>query len=205
LLGLGALGSGKIGEMKGLPGQSVERGGEDRALAYETPGVRERRGVLFREGEVVVVRDGTELPAVCVVCGENGSGHGVKLVFTWDASFQVTREKSTLALRRVGSVVAHLCGRHRRRWVVGRVVGVGGMILSGMVMGVGIGMAVVSESSDVPRWTGAGIEVLMAGFGGMILFLFVFALRTRMMSCRRIEEGYLYLEGAGEGFVRLLE
>jgi hypothetical protein len=57
----------------------------------------------------------------------------------------------------------------------------------------------------VPRWTGAGIEVLMAGFGGMILFLFVFALRTRMMSCRRIEEGYLYLEGAGEGFVRLLE
>ena len=76
------------------------------------------------------------------------------------------------------------------------------MIASGILMLAGLTLAVVSESSDVPRWTGTGIELLLAGFGGMILFLFVFALRTRLMACQRIEQGYIYLQGAGEAFAR---
>jgi hypothetical protein len=174
-------------------------------LAYETPGLNDRRGVLFWEGKLLVARDAVELPALCVICGNEGSGHGIRLAFTWDDSFRVTTQKSTLELRQSGSVIVHLCGPHRRQWLAGRVVGAGGMITSAIVMLAGLALAVVSESSDVPRWTGTGIELLLAGFGGMILFLFVFTLRTRLMSCHRIEHGYLYLQGAGEAFARAIK
>ena len=79
-----------------------------------------------------------------------------------------------------------------------------GVVASGLVMVVGVVLAVISDSSDVPRWTGMGIGFMLVGFGLMILFMFVFTLRTRTMSCARIEGGYLYLEGAGEGFLREL-
>jgi hypothetical protein len=171
-------------------------------LGYATPLPLARAGVLFRDGKIAVARDGSELPALCVLCGEEAMGKTLRLTFTWDASFQVTRQKSTLELRKSGTVQAHLCSRHYRRWAAGRIIGVGGMILSGIVMTGGIVLAAVSENSDVPRWSGVGIGALMLGFGMMILFLFVFALRTRTMSCKRIEGGFLYLAGAGEGFLR---
>lgn len=185
-------------------GDQAQSGAREKppALAYETPEALGRRGVLFWEGKLLVARDGVELPAVCVICGAEGTGGGIRLVFTWDDSFHVTKQKSTLELRRSGSVVAHLCGPHRRQWLAGRVVGAGGMIASGTLMLAGLTLAVVSESSDVPRWTGTGIEALLAGFAGMILFLFIFTLRTRLMACRKIEQGYIYLQGAGEGFAR---
>ena len=158
-------------------------------------------GALFRDGDALVVRDGVELPERCIFCGKWTVAGNVLLRFTWDASFQVTRRKSTLELRRSGKVRAHLCASHYRGWRVGRVIGIGGMILSLLVMIASVALAVASESSDVPRWTGMGIGGLLAGFAMMILFMFVFAMRTRTMSCRRIEGGFLYLAGAGNAFL----
>src|SRR5271154_1719967 len=84
-------------------------------LGYATPLPLARAGVLFRDGEMLVARDGTELPMFCVLCGEAAIGKMLRLKFTWDASFQVTRQKSTLELRKSGTVQAHLCSRHYRR------------------------------------------------------------------------------------------
>jgi hypothetical protein len=171
-------------------------------LAYATPSPLAELGTLFRAGNQLVVRDGLELPDRCVLCGTNGAAKSVSLTFTWDHSFQVAPRPSTLELRKSGKVRAHLCAAHYRGWAMGRVLGLGGMIVSALMMVGGAGLAVVSENSDVPRWTGTGIAWLMAGFGIMILSLFILVLRTRTMGCRRIEGGFLYLSGAGEEFLR---
>ncbi len=170
-------------------------------LAYETSSPLAEVGDLFRDGGVVVVRSGTELPERCVLCGAPGSGKSLVLKFSWDRSFQVVRHPSTLELRRWGMVRAFLCSKHRRLWMLGRVLGIGGVSASGVVILVGIVLAVISDSSDVPRWTGMGIGFMLVGFALMILFMFVFTLQTRTMSCTRIEGGYLYLKGAGERFL----
>ncbi|HUO10174.1 MAG TPA: hypothetical protein VM008_17845 [Phycisphaerae bacterium] len=171
-------------------------------LAYATPSPLAEVGWLFREGNQLVVRDGWELPERCILCGADEAEKSALLTFTWDHSFQVSPHRSTLELRKSGKVRAHLCAAHYRAWAMGRAVGIGGMIVSALVMMGGAGLAAVSENSDVPRWTGTGIAWLMAGFGMMILSLFVFVLRTRTMACRRIEGGFLYLSGAGEAFLR---
>ena len=43
-------------------------------LGYATPLPLARAGVLFRDGEMLVARDGTELPMFCVLCGESAIG-----------------------------------------------------------------------------------------------------------------------------------
>lgn len=190
--------------MNPMNGFSEQRAtdGEEPVLAYATPKPLAEKGPIYREGELLVVRDGTELPQRCVVCGESRTVRSVPLRFTWDASFTVTRQKPALELRQTGSVRAFLCGSHYRQWAAGRVIGVAGMTIGALLMLTGVVLATVSESSDVPRWTGAGIGVLIGGFGIMILSLFIFALRTRTMECQRIDTGYLYLAGAGEEFLR---
>ncbi|MGN6370297.1 MAG: hypothetical protein ACTHN5_18740 [Phycisphaerae bacterium] len=171
-------------------------------LAYETPSPLAEVGDLFREGSVLVARSGIELPVQCVLCGSPGAGKSIPLKFSWDRSFQVVRHPSTLELRRWGMVRAYLCAKHRRLWMLGRVLGIAGVAASAVLILVGIVLAVISDSSDVPRWTGMGISFMLVGFGLMILFMFFFALRTRTMSCVRIEGGYLYLEGADEVFLK---
>lgn len=180
--------------------ENFSGGAEYGALPYASPSLMGRQGVLFVEGDLLVVRDGTHLPRLCILCGDEGVTRSIRLTYTWDTSFQVVRKRSSLELRRSGTIQGHLCGKHHRRWAAGRIVGAGGLIVSGAVMGAGVILAVVSENSDIPRWTGVGISMLLAGFGMMILFLFIFALRTRIMSCRRIEDGFLYLHGAGGAF-----
>ena len=68
----------------------------------------------------------------------------------------------------------------------------------------GLGLAVWSENLDFPAYTSWGIDLTIAGFAGMIVSLFFFTLRSRTLSCRLIQEGYLYLEGAGVDFLRSL-
>src|SRR5579871_6991744 len=102
----------------------------------------------------MVVRSGIELPQQCVLCGAPGVGKSILLKFSWDRSFHVVRHPSTLELRRWGMVRAFLCAKHRRLWMLGRVLGIAGVTASGVVLLVGMVLAVVSDSSDVPRWTG---------------------------------------------------
>lgn len=161
-------------------------------------------GDMFREGELLVVRIGTILPRRCLLCGGEVA-EGVmprKQMFSWDASFQIIKEASRLEMGKSGTVGVYFCTTHRGRLRNGKWAGAIGMIVSGVVMLAGIVIVAVNDLSDVPRHTGAGVWLLMAGFACAIVSLFLFTLRTRTVTCERIEEGYLFLRGAGEGFLR---
>jgi hypothetical protein len=171
-------------------------------LNYAPPTPAPPEAPLLREGNLLLAREGTQLPRACILCGEPAIDRPLRLNFTWDSSFhRVHHQKTTLELRKSATVRAYLCASHHRRWLAGRLVGAAGMVVSTLVMVSGIALAAISENADVPRWTTLGVSLLIAGFAAMILFLFVFALRTRTLSCVRIEGGYLYLEGACESFL----
>jgi hypothetical protein len=125
----------------------------------------------------------------------------VLLRFSWDASFRLTR-RSSLQLGLKGSVRAYLCSRHWGQWVVGRVAGFAGVAVGCLLIVAGGAVAAISESSTVPWYTPLGIELMIAGFAVLNVALFYFAIRTRTLSCKRIEGGYLYLDGAAEEFLR---
>ncbi len=156
--------------------------------------------IAFRQGARLIAFNGTTLPSHCVLCGEVAAGEAIRLMLTWDESFKVTRV-STLELRRKAVVFAFLCAGHRWRWAAARRRGGIAIGASLALMGVGGVVAILSESSDVPWYTQDGIAAMVAGFAGMIVALFYFTLKTRTLTCSRIQEGYLYLEGAGEGFL----
>jgi hypothetical protein len=172
-------------------------------LPYATPSPLASHGDLFRDGPLLVARDGIMLDPVCILCGEAADTPALHLRFTWDSSFKRTTG-STLELRRAGSIHARLCPRHLGRWKSGRLTGLIGMIASGLLMLAAIVVAVINESSDIPRYTPHAIGVLLVGFAIFIGFLFLFTLRTRTVKCCRIEQGYLYLEGVHEAFLERL-
>lgn len=175
-------------------------------LEYASPVPLARVGDVLRargasEELLLVVRDGVTLPSVCVLCGKEPHKGPILLRFSWDASFRLTRQ-SSLQLGLRGSVWAYLCRGHRGQWVVGRVAGIVGIVVSFLLIVIGGAVAAVSESSPMPLYTALGIELMIAGFAVMNVALFYFALRTRTLSCKRIEAGYLYLDGAWEEWVR---
>jgi len=158
---------------------------------------------LFRDGELLVVRDGIILPPVCILCGRASHKEPILLRFSYDASFRLTR-RSSLQLGLRGTVRASLCKVHRGQWVVGRLAGIAGVAL-GVVLIIGGGaVAAVSEASPVPWYTPLGIELMLTGFTLLIVALFYFAIRTRTLSCKKIEAGYLFLDGAAERFLKPL-
>jgi hypothetical protein len=153
-----------------------------------------------REGESLVAFHGSTLPPRCVLCGGDGFRMPIKLTFTWDSSFKVT-SISTLQLRQQAYVHAYLCAIHRARWTSARYLGGLGILSSVALMMAGSTLAVISENSAMPSWTPLGIGLTIVGFALLICFLFYFTLRSRTMTCRKIEEGYLYLEGASPHFL----
>ena len=159
--------------------------------------------IAFRQGSRLIAFNGTTLPGHCIRCGEEGAGEPIRLTLTWDESFKVT-QVSTLELRRKAIVFAFLCTTHRWRWAAARRRG--GIAIAGSLalMAVGGAAAMLSDSSDIPWYTEYGIGVMVAGFAAMIVSLFYFTFRTRTLSCSRIQEGYLYLEGAAEEFLAKL-
>jgi len=158
---------------------------------------------LFRDGELLVVRDGIILPPMCILCGRASHRDPILLHFSYDASFRLTR-RSSLQLVLRGTVRASLCKVHWGQWVVGRVAGIAGVALGVALSICGGTVAAISESSPVPWYTPLGIELMLTGFTLLIVALFYFAIRTRTLSCRKIEAGYLYLDGAAERFLMTL-
>jgi len=151
----------------------------------------------------LVVRYGTTLLERCVLCGDPAEGAAIRLTLTWDSTFRMTT-RSTLELRKQANVYAFLCRRHRTKWSGARFWGGVGSVSSLAVLTAGLATGVLSESSDIPEYTPLGIALVIAGFTGIIISLFFFTLQSRTLSCRRIEEGYLYLDGAGDEFLRHL-
>ena len=169
-------------------------------LPYANPLPLAGLGELFRDGPLLVARDGTTLIGLCVVCGEPADDNIVRLKFSWDPSFHVTHT-STLQLRKPGAVHARLCPRHYKQWRKGRITGILGISASALFMLASVLTAIVSESSNVPHFAPYAIATLMLGFALFIGFLFLFTLKSRILRCRRIEQGYLYLEGAPDAFL----
>lgn len=169
-------------------------------LGYANPMPLAPLGELFRDGPRIAIRNGAALPKRCILCGADAPTPAVALSFTWDPSFRITRVL-TLQLRQHGHVDAHLCGGHLARYRRYRHLGGAGMIAAMVIMLGGLAMALVSELSDVPRYTPLGIAALFTGFALFIVLSFLFTLGTRTLACTRIENDYLYLEGACESFL----
>lgn len=194
-------------EAPGSPPQSPDSSADTPLLGYATgyhPAADPAATpIAFRQGIQLIAFNGTTLPSCCVLCGEPGIGPPIRLKLTWDESFKVTAI-STLKLRQQALVFAFLCTIHRTRWSNGVRRGAWGIGLSLLVMGIGGALAVFSENSDLPAYTEHGILLMIAGFAGVIVSLFYFTLLTRTLACSRIQEGYLYLEGAAERFLATL-
>jgi hypothetical protein len=173
-------------------------------LPYASPTPLARLGDLFRDGHLLLARDGATFPPRCILCGRDSApSRPIPLTFTWDASFTVTRQ-STLELRQKAAVRAFLCPHHRARWQAGRLAGIAGIALALALMAAGMTVSVFSESSDIPRYTPVGIGLTLAGFALLILALFLFTLRTRTLTCTRIDAGYVTLDGASPAFLHPL-
>ena len=172
-------------------------------LPYAAPLPQVSAGEIFRQEECLVVPTGVTLPARCILCGGEGADGPVNLTFTWDDSFRVTK-LSTLQLGRKGKIRAYLCVTHRRRWRSARFYGSLAAAASALIMLAGIVMGLLSENATVPFYTPHAIAVVLTGFGALICSLFFLSLRSRTLSCTRIEEGYLYLKGASPAFLETL-
>jgi hypothetical protein len=172
-------------------------------LPYASPAPIAGEGDIFRDGPTLVARAPITLIPFCLLCGAPADDGLVRLRFTWDPSFRVTR-RSTLQIRAAATLRAHLCPGHYRGWRFGRIIGTCGMFFSVLLMVVSLAIGIWSESSDVPRFTSSAIGALMVGFALFIGFVFLFTLKTRTVNCRRIENGYIYLEGADEAFLTRL-
>jgi hypothetical protein len=157
----------------------------------------------FREDTTIICLNGTTLPARCILCGAEGAGTPIRLTLTWDSSFRRTYV-STLELRKQATVYAFLCARHRQIWTRARIFGGLGATAGVAIMAAGLALDMWSENLDVPDYTSPAIVITLVGFAVVIVSLFVIALRSRTLTCSRIQEGYLYLEGAAESFLNSL-
>jgi hypothetical protein len=166
-------------------------------VAADTP------GEAFREGPTLICANGITLPPRCVLCGQPGAGAAIRLTLTWDSTFRITRQ-STLELRKKASVHAFLCAKHRQKWARARSIGGIGFVIALSLMFAGSTLAVWSESSDIPLYTPHGLALTIIGFAIAIVALFFFTLRSHTLSCSKIQEGYLYLEGAADPFLETL-
>jgi hypothetical protein len=157
-------------------------------------------GAAFRDGDAIICQNGTTLPQRCILCGGAGCGAPIRLTLTWDSSFRLTRV-STLELRKKATVYAYLCARHRQIWSRARVYGGIGALAGAVLMAAGLALDLWSENLDIPDYTPQAIGMTIAGFAVVIVALFYFALRSRTLSCARIQDGYLYMNGAAAAFL----
>jgi hypothetical protein len=173
-------------------------------LAYASglhpPLASDADGEIYRQGPTLIVANGSTLPPRCILCGEPGAGPPIRLTLTWDSSFRLTFH-STLELRTKASVHAFLCPGHRQTWARARSIGGIGFLAAVSLMFGGIGLSILSESSTIPRYTPLGLAITIAGFALAIVALFFFTLRSQTLTCSRIQEGYLYLQGAADAFL----
>ena len=173
-------------------------------LPYASPSPLAVHGDVFQAGEVLVVRHNTVLPPFCILCnGAAEAGQAVRLTFTWDPSFKMTQE-STLHLRQTAVIHAHLCSAHLRSWRTGRLAGLAGIGGSALLLVVSGTVAGVSELSAVPRYTPLGIAGMLTALVLLTLSMFLLALKTRTLSCRKIDAMYVHLENAHPEFLAAL-
>jgi hypothetical protein len=154
---------------------------------------------VWREGKKILVASGSHLPDQCVKCGQPGNGKPVRKSFSWHeqwVSFLVLLSPIVylivaMVMRKQGKLTYSLCQRHvasRRN----------AMLVSGGVALLAIPMFFIGGSErDLVGLIPLGIVVLI---GGLIALL----ITARTLTPTKIENNYLWLKGAGEGFLSRL-
>jgi hypothetical protein len=150
--------------------------------------------VAWREGSRLVVRKGAMLPPRCVKCNEPAEGQPIRRNFTWHQPILyllilagvLVYAIVALIVQEKGTVYLSLCKRHReRRLIMGWSAGV--LCLGGLFLLV---YSAMLESGLVAI---AGAVALVAGL--------VLAVMNQTLSAKRIDAHFLWLGGAGEGFL----
>ena len=141
-----------------------------------------------RDGELLVVQNGSTLPSRCVVCGDASTSKPRKFEFTWNPH-RLGMGRSPVALvavatNRRGKVFGHFCEQHRPR--VARNVGI--MLLIALVSGA---VAAVGLTSQIMAlfMVGALIAALTLG-----VMLFYIAKPPIWLDCEKIEGHKLWLK-----------
>ena len=152
----------------------------------------------WSQGDVLVVRKGARLPHACVKCGGPGDGRPLRRTYYWHEPWIYVTILAgllvyvviALIIRQSGQIEFALCSEHRARRRNGIIIGLLGFFG-------GIALFVAAGMTDEPYLVPLGILVLLAGtIVGLIM--------ARVLSPKRIDAQFLWLRGAGPGFLQTL-
>jgi hypothetical protein len=151
---------------------------------------------IYRDGELIVARDGASFPDRCVRCNDSAGGFRVKKTFYWHPpSWYLLVLLSVLiyavvamVVRKKASFELALCPQHRKRRR--NLIGIG------LALPV-LALVVVILSEGDP----ASVYFLIMGFLVGIVLAIVGA---QILSPKKIEDGYAYLKGARPQFLSSL-
>jgi len=153
-------------------------------------------GELFRDGEILVAKDGTLFPDRCVRCNEVTDGFRFRKTFHWHLPAWYALVLLSLfiyvvvalVVRKKASFELALCPRHRSRRQWGFAIGFGLPIVAFMLM-------MATEENLVAFWA-----FLLALLVGVVVGI----IGTRVLTCKKIDDGYAYLKGAHPQFLASL-
>ncbi len=152
-------------------------------------------GELFRDGDLLVARDGAPFPDRCVRCNEPAQGYRLKRTYYWHPPGWyllifvgvLIYAIAAVAVRKKATFAVSLCQRHRSRRV--------------LLVALGIGIPLLA----LLAWIATGNEAMGPALIIAILVGVVLAVvGTQLMSTKRIEDGFAYLKGAHPDFLARL-
>jgi len=152
-------------------------------------------GDLFRDGSLLVARDGAPFPDRCVRCNEPAEGYRLKKTYYWHPPAWYLLIFASILIYAIAAVIVRkkatfavsLCPRHRSRRV--------------RLIALGIGIPVLA----LVAWIGSGNDAMgLILLVGILVGAVLAILGAQTMTPKRIEEGYAYLKGAHPDFLARL-
>lgn len=151
---------------------------------------------IYRDGELIVARDGAPFPDRCVRCGQAANGFRLKKTFYWHTpSLYLLVLVSVLiyaivalVVRKKASFELALCPLHhsRRR------------------LAIGVGLALPLLGFAVMILTGAELASVWGFFLALLVGAVVGIIGAQILTPKRIEDGYAHLKGAHPRFLASL-
>ena len=153
---------------------------------------------MWREGKVLVLRQGSPFPHRCISCNEPAVAPGRRQKLAWHPPAWYLLVLLAVLLYAIVAIIVRkkavvevgLCERHQKRVLFGRIVGWGGFVV---LLGLGFGAA-AQPSSDL----------------GLVAMLFalpwVLATITfnRLLVPQRIDDRFVRVKGCGPAFLNSL-
>jgi hypothetical protein len=170
-------------------------------LGYATPqALAQQAGMpLWRERNLLVTVDQAKFPHACVRCGQPGSGRPYRRVYYWHSPWVYLILLASplvyiivaMCIRGKATVDLSLCAGHRS--ARGRNIAISWLVfLSSFVWWY---LAATVRGRDLPPLLVIG--GFLTFFGGMIAIL----LSARILAPKKVDRGYVWLSGAGGGFL----